>query len=122
MVALASLFGAVAPRSIRHHARVAVLENTLKSKKNARLEFTLEDGNPYSITHYLGKKTWSCTPHFLKLHISPVLSFDVLWSPALRRQQNDQLWEYPEILSLVITALTYFDFCCKDTQTSLGDE
>ena len=32
----------------------------------------------------------------------PVLGFDVFWAPASRRQQNDQLGEDPELLSLAL--------------------
>ena len=37
------------------------------------------------------------------IYISPVLGFDVAWSPASRRQQNYQLWEHSEVLSLALT-------------------
>jgi len=32
--------------------------------------------------------------------LGSVLGFDVFWSPASRGQQNDQLWEHPEVLTL----------------------
>ena len=37
------------------------------------------------------------------IYTSPVLSFDVFWSPAPRWQQNDQLWEHAEVLTLAFT-------------------
>ena len=41
----------------------------------------------------------------------PVLGFDVFWAPASRRQQNDQLGEDPELLSLALKGFLILIWC-----------
>ena len=83
------------------------------------IEYGIMGMHPWPVLHMAStNKLRSYDYYILELYCSPILSesdrldysfppvlgFDVFWAPASRRQQNDQLGEDPEFLSLALTA------------------